>query len=347
MSIRLFIFCVIISSLLINLCKNSIHNLRTLYVSSRKSLLIKYPKQWNWKNITEADASLYEGVFSKSLQPGNYASNVINQHRSNWCGCCYLIAVLQMIQDRVHVTLGIDNKIENEMVPVIEFDAQLALNAYDKYNRERVGGTWNACRGGDPLKVIKAIMNEAVPLVVTGSDGYSWVGYPEIGETSTKVNNNIKIDGAYQLEATNHEIQGRIMQFGSVVLGIDSACMLQSKLKNGVIDVSIHGKRNHAVSVIGWIEKNGENHWIIRNSWGMERAPKDFPDINCVLANSNNCDIKWDTWIGSTNDPGYIYVPFSYAGLKDEPSPWYDAILKQQCEIFPDFKTTEIDGVHV
>ena len=80
-------------------------------VSARNSWVArKYdlPKEWSWARISMNEASIFEKLTNTKIQPGNYTSPVINQHRSGWCGCCYLIAVIQMIEDRWTIGLKSD-----------------------------------------------------------------------------------------------------------------------------------------------------------------------------------------------------------------------------------------------
>ena len=197
---RLFLVAVIIATLcaiktrssFVKACSTRV-SFGPTYVSARRSeqqgLAIPLPRHWSWQTITHREVDMYHDAFHKRLKVGIYASPVINQHRSQWCGCCYMIAVLQMLQDRTHVLMGNSStvqSVENKMLPWVEFDSQVALDTYDTLQRPVSFQPWNACRGGDPIKVLRAIEEEIVPLLIVPGDGASWLGYPNVDRNKSR-----------------------------------------------------------------------------------------------------------------------------------------------------------------
>ena len=281
--------------------------------------------EWNWDNMTMSMATIYKAKFGVDLSPGKYTSRVIDQHNEKWCGCCYLVSVLQMLQDRLHIVYGAHTK--KQMHPIIEFDRQLALDTYNEYQKLRIDADWNACRGGNPLNVLRAIDDKKCELRITSSRGSKWFGYPQ---TQEKVNNSemntIPLSEYKQLQNNIEYIKHRIFKYGPVVIGIRAQCMLDIG-ENGLVDTTVEGVRNHAMTVVGWCHLEGQECWIGRNSWGVENVPSEKPnDMTCVVENKNECSIPLKKWKGASNLPGYVYIPTSYKGIKGIPSPWYDAI---------------------
>lgn len=285
------------------------------------------PSHWSWKTVTSNDVSLRESLLGGKIAAGSYASRVVDQHRSGWCGCCYMVACLQMIQDRTHVLIGTEHA-DLLMYPMIEFDAQNALSAYHKYQSKLMPMPWNACRGGDPLKVLKAIEDRHVSLIVSTHKGFAWHGHP-CGDHTTSdgaSDHRIRISNARKIEdASVDAIKREVFAKGAVVLGINAAFLL-SHDESGFVSPSPGDvdPRNHAVTVVGWLMRDGKDYWVVRNSWGFTSVPTAKPeDVRCVYMGGNECDVKTKKWAGDAKRPGYLYVPCAHPHLHEQPSPWY------------------------
>lgn len=309
-----------------------INNIATRHLSSRPSFLSssKLPREWSWSRITVKDSKLWSAQFGKALGHGSFTSTIFNQHMSRWCGCCYLIATLQCIQDKMNILLSTLQPDEIAH-PFIKLNVQIALDAYNDL-RQANHPDWNACLGGDPKILIEAIQNEKVPLILAGAEGFAWYGHPRSVTDLPKTQVFLKHEEIV-LENVVESIQQAIFEFGPLVLGINANCMSDSKIseRRGVIDTTVSGPRNHAVSVIGWKQINGNPHWICRNSWGKTNAPMQKPqDMTCVSTNRNACSVDKIVWKGDTSMPGYFYVPFDYGPIGGNPSPWYFFCVSDQ-----------------
>ena len=314
---HLIIICVIFLSIHILLYKLAYadkHNISTSLI----------PKSWNWDSISLNDAHIWSTFFGKNIAHGCYASFIFDQHMSRWCGCCYLVSVLQMIQDKMNIVLGLNNW-KQEAKPFVRFDFQIALNAYNSYQQKNSKNQdWNACLGGNPVNVIKAIETDNIPLCVVDNKGFAWYGYPvdynyTKGDVKLKKNKNPVLNNDVQT------VQYEIFKYGPVVLSINSNCITDPSLnkRHGMIDTNIIGTRNHAITVIGWCNKFGKMCWIGRNTWGKNnKAPNSIVDKSCVKKSKNTCDTSNHVeWFKG----GFIYIPFNYNIIMAEPSPWFVA----------------------
>lgn len=285
------------------------------------------PSEWSWCNITIDDADIYYRLFGVRIAVGDYASPVFDQHMSNWCGCCYLVAAIQMLQDRMHIVLGITAP-SMRMFPCFQFNMQLALDTYNAYEKRMRGDNWNACTGGMPSRVLNAIKEGHCLVRLTSNTGI-WHGHPlKIDAMPADAEENVSIDELEALEMAPRSIMKRILKYGPVVLGINSLCLRDPKLplREGLIDTEIIAPRDHAVTVIGWKRIRKKTCWIVRNSWGTQNVPLQRPDPGCVGDDFNRCTVTRTEWIGDPLNPGYAYVPITYDGLRGYPSCWYDAI---------------------
>ncbi len=327
-----FLVAICVTIVVLVLCRSNLRSIRTMSVSSKTANIdasIKVPKEWDWGKITKDDAALWEAHFGKRIAVGCYTSPVFDQHMSKWCGACYLVSVLQMLQDRFHIELGVRDA-ESLMFPCYQLNFQLALDTYNAHATMQSDGGWNACKGGSPMKVLQAITEDKCLLEFT-SDDTVWLGHPtQMEDVSGRRNASVTLEPLELLDSVPNNIQYRIFKYGPVVLGIDSRGLLDKKLTRhgGVIDTSTIGERDHAVTVVGWKTIKGAPCWIVRNSWGTTTVPVARPDAACVGENFNECDVDTQDWTGDEERPGYAYVPFSYGGLRGPPSPWFDGIPK-------------------
>ena len=229
----------------------------------------------------------------------SFVSDVFDQHMVSWCGCCFIVAVVQCIEDRGHILLG----------HRVRLDMQSMVNYMTSHSGR------NACRGGLPIDVIRCIMDGVCPMMRHHT---RWMGRPmsvqhvplsNVPYRVADANNTIKSD----------RICDVIRSSGPVILIINAETLKNVDATGMVTDLSFKVP-NHAVTVVGWRE---DNTWVVRNSWGRMRVPKSVPDnIECVDDASIECRIEWEYWVGDPNNPGSLYLPMSAAALQPPHTPW-------------------------
>lgn len=292
------------------------------------------PDAWNWQQISEAEARGWARRHKRRIAPGRYASPVLDQHRENWCGCCYLTSSVQMLQDKLNLLLGM-HRPDEPMHPVVEIDMQGALDAYDALYAPS-SPSWNACRGGDPLRFLRSVKQGLVPLQLVVGGGV-WRGYPCALRAGTS-NLRLDLEEPRQLRFAREEypavVQERILRYGPLVLAVNAQAMNDAAIasRGGVIDVDVRGGRNHAVCVVGWVSVGPRRCWVVRNSWGWRRVPERKPDsLECVSRGSNRCVVPWRDWGGSEENPGWVYIPLDHPDnlTTSAGSPWYECVPRQ------------------
>lgn len=285
-------------------------------VSARHVPSATLPLQWSWLNVSESDATLWSQVHSLRLPPGQYVSHIVNQHRAGWCGACYLIATLHMIQNRANILLATTTDI-SEMRPWLTFDEQSMM---DDFQKMRGSSLWNACQGGDPMIMMNCIATGDCKLKLSPPEGKKWFGFPRKKRDYDTANAPVQIDYFSRIENDDdieHVVKGKVYSHGCVMV----ACSAENVMRcdaNGVASGNFTDP-NHAMVVIGWKWGLHGNTlvecWIVQNSWGTEHVPSNFPpDIHCVKEDANTCTTDYTTWRGMPDLPGHVLIPMSQSG---------------------------------
>jgi hypothetical protein len=242
--------------------------------------------------------------WARGLARGSYATESFDQHSVGWCGCCYIVAVVQAIEDRGHVTLGVRHRVDMQTV-------------LDHFHATGDDGTWNACHGGYPAHVVECLASGACPL---RSASAPWRGHPVRTSRTPLGDAPFRVVRARRVPSS--AIAAEILAHGPVVLEI-CAQTLKSVDGAGVVADPTYCPANHAVAVVGWTTRNGVLCWIVRNSWGRNRVPAAIPDdLACVSETQNACDVAWEYWVGDPRAPGFCYLPVSHPALHLSHSPW-------------------------
>lgn len=288
------------------------------------------PLEWSWYWVSQADGERY------GLKHGRYATHVIDQHRSGWCGACYLISAMHCITDRCNVIIARHLTDAEEMQPYMQINAQRLLDDYNAL-QQQTRSSWNACQGGSPWSVLDAIKNGMIEIHQAPTQGYAWHGFPnKDSHPSNDAKAKIQIVDAYAIPNRRAVVKRDLFEHGSVVLGIDAECLLNCK--RGIADEKSMHRRNHAVSVVGWKRIGKKEFWIIRNTWGTH-VPKNLPrDKSCVKPGSNTCHEPTKVWGYLADAPGFALVSMDYVerdsmdarDARDSgatTSPWYAATI--------------------
>lgn len=249
-------------------------------------------------------------LHGRDLTHESVADDAINQHAMSWCGFCFVVAAIQCIQDRGNILL-----FKQHSIGRIQIDIQSIVDQFSNvYNR-------NACHGGRPTDVIECVVQNKCVLY-RASSSTRWRGHPRVlGDTLSRLPSNIPYTvTGYERPRTVEEVKRHIRDHGPVVLMIHSD-NLKSVDARGVATDLTPRPINHSVSVIGWTD---DDCWIVRNSWGRARVPRNIPvDMSCVSFQSNHCEVDWEPWVGDPRNPGFLYLPMRLASLHPpNPSPW-------------------------
>ena len=251
---------------------------------------------------------------STGVPPGSYAAAVFNQHSISWCGCCYIVATVQSIEDRGFIMA----RRRNPRAVRAVLDMQLILDHFDEMSSDIPG--WNACHGGFADDVIQCMARGTCPMRTRQVD--KWRGFQRRHVVTPLGDAPFKVTG--YVDVPERDVEAHLLRDGPIVLEVSGVAVKSVDVHGVVVDRSVVDP-DHAVSVIGWTRRQGRDCWIARNSWGGKRVPHEVPDdyLTCVGVGYNECNVSWDYWVGDPNMPGIFYLPRDLPTLhKTDPSPW-------------------------
>lgn len=253
---------------------------------------------------------------------GSYATTTFDQHSVGWCGCCYIVAVVQTVEDRGHIAQPLTARYRVDMQTVVDH-FNTSVPSEDT--------PWNACHGGYPSHVVECLIRGVCPLVTTQHQ--SWKGHPSHTHQTPLSTAPFRVTGVQRIPT--RDVMDELYRRGPVVLEI-SGHTLKSVDGQGVVTDHTPNIVNHAVSVVGWKQTaHAGPCWIVRNSWGQHRVPVAIPDdIMCVDESGNRCEVKWEYWVGDPHAPGFCYIPMSHP-IFHMSDPWIVPIVASGVTPYP------------
>ncbi|KAF8069393.1 hypothetical protein HT031_001508 [Scenedesmus sp. PABB004] len=197
----------------------------------------------------------------RNVDGTSYASVVRNQHIPNYCGGCWAFASTSALADRINI-------VRKGAWPSALLSVQNVIDCGDA----------GSCNGGDDKRVYAYAARHGIPVDTCNT-------YVAHNQQCNRKHQCFTCDPdgacapiyAYKrLTVTQHgALSGRaamkaeIAARGPISCGIYATSALD-KYAGGVFAQDTGGRAeiNHVVSVVGWGVADGQEHWIVRNSWG-------------------------------------------------------------------------------
>ena len=300
------------------------------------------PDEWNWDAVTQAQADAWSGRTNHRLPPGRYASAPMNQHAKGYCGCCFLVAAVQCVQDAYNIRDGYAVPLADKRVH--HFDMQSAVNDFSAVHKthmrelEEAGMLlhapsqieWNACMGGEPIEVLKALVSRRMTLKLRHG-GATWDSCAQPSDQHEP--DGYGIAAAEFIACDNVEALRRAVLRGPVVVAVRASALWQLRDGIPVACGNVAGAdRDHVVAVVGWRVVRGERHWIVRNSWDrmVWEQPADVRKcmVSCQSETPAACQTRQVVWENDYEEPGFLLLPMDMhancAGIYDEPTGWVE-----------------------
>lgn len=270
-----------------------------------------FPARFSWRRVRPRHPH---------VPPGTYAGNALNQHASSWCGMCYLVAAMQMVEDRWTIQRAKGGKFGT-----LKLSIQTLM---DHFEEQDATPEWNVCKGGFSLHVLQCMMEKRCPMVVDTTNRRSWFAFARIVSSCPTPNAEVQV--LHPRRLAPKEVKQHLYTYGPVVLEINAGTLKSTDAQTGRVTDLTPQDPNHAVCVVGYDIVDGHECWIVRNSWGTY-VPTDIPsDLSCVSRGSNICKVDVQPWHSAPHDHGFCFLPVAFSPLwETDPSPWVT------CDVLP------------
>lgn len=255
-----------------------------------------------------------------------------DQHENGWCGACYLVSAVQLIEDRWNLLVA--RQFPKTRKPprglVTTLSIQAALDHYDADAAASEDADWNGCHGGDPLDVLHCFVTDGRlcrPQRRTGVR--EWLGHVQAAALGTPRADEARFRVTRAYRVAPGSVKEEIMTNGTVGLCVNGD-LIAGTDANGVVpmsaalDAALYTD-DHAVCVVGW---HGA-YWLVRNSWGARRPAAGPNDVSCASRGANECSTTAAEWSSVDGKPGFCFLPMVHPPLSfdGEQSPWFAATV--------------------
>lgn len=224
------------------------------------------PESFTWKNV--------DGV--------SYLTRILNQHIPQYCGSCWAHGALSSLADRIKIA-------RNASTPEINLSIQYVLNCGTNIAGSCNGGSATAVY--EFIKKVGSIPYESclnyIACSYDSDEGFcSSVDSTCIPKNTCRTCNRMTKRGGKCTEIYPYP-NATVLEYGELSGDVDAikaevftrgpvAAAINGKpihdYKSGIVRDSGNPedkKISHIVSIVGWgTEKNGNQYWIVRNSWG-------------------------------------------------------------------------------
>ncbi|KAL6094176.1 hypothetical protein STEG23_008268 [Scotinomys teguina] len=209
------------------------------------------------------------GVFPKSVdwRKKGYVTSVQNQE---YCNSCWAFAVTGAIEGQMFKKTG----------NLTRLSVQNLVDCSKPHGN-------NGCDWGDPYLGYKYVLhNGGVEAETT---------YPYEGREGpcryNPENSAAKITGFVSLPQSEDSLMAAVATIGPISAGVHVASDLFYFYKTGILhDQKCNSTAvNHVVLVVGYGTEEGENYWLVRNSWGDEWGIQGYMKI--AKDQNNHCGI--------------------------------------------------------
>lgn len=201
----------------------------------------------------------------RSVGLHNYATMNRNQHIPKYCGACWAFSSTSALSDRIRIARGPTG-------PEINLAVQVVLNCDNKDS---------GCSGGDPLNVYQFIKDfggipeETCQLYeAEGHDTGRSCDAVDICRTCDKrgcfAQDNYEVFGVdeFGFVAGEHQMMAEL-QRGPLACAISTPPVFTNYVGFDILKDPSHDPNvDHVISVVGYGTEDGEDYWILRNSWG-------------------------------------------------------------------------------
>eukprot|EP00986_Skeletonema_menzelii_P012294 scaffold6719_cov152-Skeletonema_menzelii.AAC.4 len=232
------------------------------------------PTSWDWRNVTVGGSS------GRSL-----LTHSLNQHIPQYCGSCWAHGALSALADRIKIARGgVGDDINLSIQYLLNCGSGVAGSCWGGSH----SGAYEFSKKNGPLPYDTC--NPYLACSADSTEGFCGAidttcnkanicrtcsTFVSKGGTCSEIdhypNATVAEHGTYNLFTSDrvHKIKAEIYARGPVAAGVNAIPLLDYKggviKKGGYLDMIV----DHIVSIVGWGVDEGDEYWIVRNSWGQ------------------------------------------------------------------------------
>jgi len=186
-------------------------------------------------------------------RPKGAVTEVKDQAR---CGSCWAFGTVASIEG--------NNFVKNDKLISLSEQELVSCDSNDM-----------GCNGGLPSNAYQWMLSNNQGLETESDYSYTAGG----GITGTcKVDQSkerIFLSNYQSISQDEDEIAAKLMEYGPLAVAINASGLVQS-YTGGIIKGNCAGRINHAVTIVGFGEENGQKFWTIKNSWGKQYGEQGY-----------------------------------------------------------------------
>lgn len=307
----------------------------------RSSGAQEFGVEFSWTDVTTRDSEWFSKTLGRQVPPGVYASEPFNQHLHAWCGACWLVACIQVVQDKYNIREApAEPRLTDHRAFV--FDMQAAaddaarLFAAEVQSRESSVGvlvgrrprSWTACMGGDPKMALSALQSGALALGAARRGADVWRSRSDASRAG-RVKGDAVVRGVRTIAPNPRALKQELLD-GPVVVCTRSEPLWSldplGRVPAHARPIDGSGERDHVMAIVGWGSVGGEECWVVRNSWGSSSRSRVHSRPDDVRGCAGGlCATDAGVWSSPGMNPGFVHVPIggNVMGIYDEPSGCY------------------------
>ncbi|CAG9855679.1 unnamed protein product [Phyllotreta striolata] len=290
-----------------NIFKENINNIQNHNIKFKNGE-VTYEQDINrFADLTDDEFTAYYGLYNRSVPIKYYRNATINEPKSSdnstddfldWrisggitppkdqgqCGSCYVFSAMANIEYHQFLETG----------QLISFSEQYVIDCFNSFYK---GANNNSCGGGFPVNVFIFAYSHGIHL----ESNYPYVGKQNACQNISEPASNVSYSELEIVMGSDETIKEGLKQHGPL-----TTCFAVSAdwrfYKSGVwYHDECAQASNHCVLVVGYGSENGNDYWLIKNSWGPDWGDNGYIKI-ARNVHENYCGFKSGLYLIDENE---------------------------------------------
>jgi len=112
----------------------------------------------------------------------------------------------------------------------------------------------------------------------------------------------VKVTAVNHIANKNAAAMKASIEKGPTCVGINASDSRFQNYKTGILNVTnCSASQDHAITAVGWGQENGQNYFLIRNSWGTSWGMSGYIKVSADVGGAGVCGVLMDASRPTTN----------------------------------------------